>query len=53
MVATSQKVHKKIGRIEVKGVEAKDMIIIRTPDYTSEDHTLLLPLWAHSLLGGA
>ncbi len=46
MVATSQKVHKKIGRIEIKGVDANDRIIIRTPDYTSEDHTLLLPLWA-------
>jgi hypothetical protein len=61
MVATSQKVHKKIGRIEVKGVQAKDLIIVRSLDYTSEDHTLLLPLWAgvpdvqqaHSMLARA
>ena len=46
MIATSQKVHKKVGRIEVKGVQAKDLIIVRSLDYTSEDHTLLLPLWA-------
>lgn len=46
MVATSQQVHSKIGRIEIKGVDARDKVIIRTLDYTSEDHTLLTPLWA-------
>jgi hypothetical protein len=46
MVATSQKVHKKIGRIQLKGVDARDKVIVRRPDYTGEDHTLLLPLWA-------
>ncbi|GAB4503493.1 MAG: hypothetical protein Fur0043_04850 [Anaerolineales bacterium] len=46
MVATSQRVHSKIGRIEIKGVDASDKVIIRSLDYTSEDHTLLTPLWA-------
>lgn len=46
MVATSQQVHKKIGRIQIKGLDAKDKVIVRRLDYTREDHTLLLPLWA-------
>jgi hypothetical protein len=46
MVATSQQVHEKIGRVQIKGVDAKDKVIVRRPDYTGEDHTLMLPLWA-------
>jgi hypothetical protein len=46
MVATSQQVHEKIGRIQLKGVDAKDKVIVRSLDYASEDHTLMLPLWA-------
>jgi hypothetical protein len=46
MVATSQQVHEKIGRIQLKGVDAKDRVIVRRPDYTGEDHTLMIPLWA-------
>jgi hypothetical protein len=46
MVATSQLVHEKIGRVQIKGVDTKDRVIVRRPDYTSEDHTLMLPLWA-------
>jgi hypothetical protein len=46
MVTTSQKAHKKIGRVEIKGVHAEDLVVVRTLDYSSEDHTLLLPLWA-------
>ena len=46
MVATSQQVHEKIGRIQIKGVDAKDKVIVRRLDYTGEDHTLMLPLWA-------
>jgi hypothetical protein len=46
MVATSQQVHEKIGRIQLKGIDAKDKAIVRKPDYTGEDHTLMLPLWA-------
>jgi len=46
MVATSQQVHEKIGRVQIKGVDAKDKVIVRRLDYTSEDHSLILPLWA-------
>jgi len=46
LVATSQQVHEKIGRIQIKGVERKDRVTVRSMDYTREDHTLLLPLWA-------
>jgi len=46
MVATSERVHEKIGRIQLKGVDAKDKVIVRRPDYTGEDHTLMIPLWA-------
>ena len=46
LVATSQQVHAKIGRIQIKGVDANDRVIVHRLDYTGEDHTLLLPLWA-------
>ena len=46
MVATSQQVHGKIGRIQIKGVDSEDKVVVRRLNYTGEDHTLLLPLWA-------
>ena len=46
LVATSRQVHEKIGRVQVKGVNAKDKVIVRRLDYAGEDHTLMLPLWA-------
>jgi hypothetical protein len=46
LVATSQKVYTRVGRVKVRGLDAKDKVIIRTVDLTSEDQTLLLPLWA-------
>jgi len=46
MVATSQQVHEKIGHIQIKGVDAKDKVVVRRLDYSGEDHTLMLPLWA-------
>ena len=46
MVATSQLVHEKIGRVQIKGVDTKDKVIVSRLDYSGEDHTLLLPLWA-------
>jgi hypothetical protein len=49
MVATSQLAYKKVGRIEIKGLDAKDKVVISSLDYTSEDHTLLLPLWAGTI----
>jgi hypothetical protein len=46
MVATSQKVYKRLGRLKVRGLGRKDTVIIRTVGLASEDHTLLLPIWA-------
>jgi hypothetical protein len=46
LVATSQRVYARIGKIKVRGLGTRDKLIVRTVDYTSEDHTLLLPLWA-------
>jgi len=46
MVATSQQVHEKIGRVQIKGAGTNDKVIVRRLDYSLEDHTLLLPLWA-------
>ena len=46
LVATSQKVYKRVGRVKVKGLGPQDIIILRSVDLTGEDHTLLLPIWA-------
>lgn len=46
LVATSQKVYARLGRVDALGLDAKDRIIVRTVDLTQQDHTLLLPLWA-------
>ncbi len=46
LVATSQQVYKRVGRVKVRGLDKNDRVIIRSVDLTSEDHTLLLPLWA-------
>jgi len=35
-----------VGRVRVRGLDPKDKVIVRTVDLTSEDQTLLLPLWA-------
>jgi hypothetical protein len=45
-VATSQKVYSRIGKIDLRGIGARDKVTIRTVDLTGEDHTLFLPLWA-------
>ncbi len=46
LTATSQRVFRRIGRIRVSGVGAKDRVLISTVNLTGEDHTLFLPLWA-------
>ena len=46
LVATSQKVYSRLGRLKVRGLGKKDVVTIRTVDLTSEDQTLLLPIWA-------
>lgn len=59
LVATSQNTYKRIGRIEVTGLDEKDKINIHSIDTTGEDITLALPMWAqipdqqkaHALIG--
>ena len=46
LVATSQQVYTRVGRVKVRGLDANDVVIIRTVDLTAEDITLFLPLWA-------
>jgi hypothetical protein len=46
LVATSQKVYARLGRVDVIGLDAKDKVIVKTVDLTAQDHTLFLPLWA-------
>ncbi len=59
LVATSQKIYSRIGRVNVQGLDEKDTINVRTIDTTGEDITLALPMWAqipdkqkaHALIG--
>jgi hypothetical protein len=59
LVATSQKIYNRIGRVNVQGLDEKDQVIVRTIDTTGEDITLALPMWAqipdkqkaHALIG--
>jgi hypothetical protein len=59
LVATTQNVFSRIGRVSVAGLEEKDKINIKIIDTTGEDLTLALPLWsgameeqrAHALIG--
>jgi hypothetical protein len=46
LVATSQRLYKRVGRVKVRGVGADDTVVVRTVDLTAADHTLFLPLWA-------
>ena len=43
---TGQQVLTQIDAIEVSGLLAEDKVLVKVPDYTLEDISLLLPLWA-------
>ena len=45
-IFTTQKVYSKLGKISVRGLNDEDTVIISTLDFTTEDHTLFIPLWA-------
>ena len=47
LVATSGKVYRRVGRVNIQGLEEKDKVILRTVDAAVEDLTLFTPLWAH------
>jgi len=49
LVATSQMLFSRIGRINVQGLEEEDKVNIRVVDTTGEDITLALPLWAGAM----
>jgi hypothetical protein len=44
--STGRQVFTQIDSIEVNGVMKEDQVWVRTPDYTLEDISVLLPLWA-------
>jgi hypothetical protein len=46
LVATTQKLFTRVGRVSVTGLDEKDKIVVRLIDTTGEDLTLALPLWA-------
>jgi hypothetical protein len=43
---TSREVYTQLNDIEITGLEPRDQVTIATIDYTQEDQTLFLPLWA-------
>lgn len=45
-VATSHKLYTTVTGIEFRGLARRDKIIVRTVDFSFEDLTLFLPLWA-------
>ena len=44
--ATCEKTYHSIDYLEIKGLDEKDHISLQTANFSTEDHTLLLPLWA-------
>jgi len=46
LVATTQKLFTRVGRVSVTGLDEKDKVIVKLIDTTGEDITLALPLWA-------
>lgn len=45
-VYTTKKMYSKLAKILVRGLNEDDMVVVSTLDFTTEDHTLLMPLWA-------
>jgi hypothetical protein len=46
LVATTQKLFTRVGKVSITGLDEKDKVVIRLIDTTGEDLTLALPLWA-------
>jgi hypothetical protein len=46
LVATSQRVYTRVGRVTVRGLDEKDKVNVKVIDTTGEDITLALPIWA-------
>jgi hypothetical protein len=45
-VFTTHKVYSKLSKVVVRGLAEEDTVIVSTLDFTTEDHTLFMPLWA-------
>lgn len=45
-VYTTQKVYSRLAKVSIKGLSDEDVVIVSTLDFTTEDHTLFMPLWA-------
>jgi len=45
-VATSRSLYTSLSSIAVEGLEKLDRVIVQVMDFSGEDHTLFLPLWA-------
>jgi len=45
-VYTTRDVYSRIAKISVRGLGDDDTVLISTLDFSAEDHTLFLPLWA-------
>jgi hypothetical protein len=45
-VFTTRNVFSKIAKISVRGLSDEDTVIISSLNFTTEDHTLFMPLWA-------
>ena len=45
-IYTTQKVYSKLAKVSVRGLDDADTVVISTLDFTTEDHTLFMPLWA-------
>lgn len=45
-VYTTKTAFSKLAKVIVRDLGAEDVVVIKTLDYTTEDHTLFVPLWA-------
>ena len=45
-VATSRNLYTKLSEVKISGVEKRDHVSVQVMDFTGEDVTLFLPLWA-------
>jgi hypothetical protein len=45
-VFTTRNVFSRLAKIVVRGLEEQDTVVVSTLDFTTEDHTLFMPLWA-------
>jgi len=46
LVYTTKATFSKLAKVIIHDLDAEDIVIIKTLDYTTEDHTLFTPLWA-------